>query len=238
MAPSTGNWCILWLAARHGAKAWISHKVFWTISPYEWSFPYHQWLLDEMAKQLWSRRHLAVPESLHVTHVLLQTVQGQGNSPFFEFRVLAQTLSCVCVALFCGRSAGWQGEDDQGPRPMAGARQWTFLRLEFQDGTRKAPTQDYHGSGRPHVRVLVFASSAAMQAMRLPDSLPATMPALIDPEDILPGLVEGSQLDRSGRSGWPIETGPNQWDVETGALRLQHILLRTNGEVSVRTSWT
>ena len=25
-----------------------------------------------------------------------------------------------------------------------------FLRVEFQDGTRKAPTQDYHGSGRPH----------------------------------------------------------------------------------------
>ena len=25
-----------------------------------------------------------------------------------------------------------------------------FLRVEFQDGTSKLPTQDYHGSGRPH----------------------------------------------------------------------------------------
>ena len=34
--------------------------------------PYHVWLLDEMAKELRGRLHLAVAESLHVTHVLLR----------------------------------------------------------------------------------------------------------------------------------------------------------------------
>ena len=51
-------------------------KIFWTISPYEWSMPYHQWLLDEMAKEMRGRLHLAVAESLHVTHVLIQVVRG------------------------------------------------------------------------------------------------------------------------------------------------------------------
>lgn len=51
-------------------------KIFWTISPYEWSFPYHEWILDEMAKELRGRLHLAVAESLHVTHVLIQVVRG------------------------------------------------------------------------------------------------------------------------------------------------------------------
>ena len=73
-----------------------------------------------------------------------------------------------------------------------------FARVEFQDGTRKAPTQDYHGSGRPHVHVLVFASSDAMQAMSLADSVSATMPDSLpaggvgerdEVADILPGVV-------------------------------------------------
>ena len=51
-------------------------KIFWTISPYEWSMPYHQWLLDEMAKEMRGRLHLAVAESLHVTHVLIEVVRG------------------------------------------------------------------------------------------------------------------------------------------------------------------
>lgn len=51
-------------------------KIFWTISPYEWSLPYHEWILDEMAKELRGRLHLAVAESLHVTHVLIQVVRG------------------------------------------------------------------------------------------------------------------------------------------------------------------
>ena len=48
--------------------------------------------------------------------------------------------------------------------------------MEFQDGTRKVPTQDYHGSGRPHVHVLVFACPEAVQSMSLTESISATMP--------------------------------------------------------------
>ena len=51
-------------------------KLFWTISPYEFSMPYHDWILDELSKELRGRLHLAVAESLHLTHVLVQVAQG------------------------------------------------------------------------------------------------------------------------------------------------------------------
>ena len=54
-------------------------KIFWTISPYEWSMPYHQWMLDEMAKELRGRMDLPVAETLHLTHVLLQVVRGAAG---------------------------------------------------------------------------------------------------------------------------------------------------------------
>ena len=95
-----------------------------------------------------------------------------------------------------------------------------FVRIEFQDGTRKAPTQDYHGSGRPHV--LVFCSSEAIAAMQLPQTLSATMPDPMDDDDIFPGVVESSQLDRSGRSGWPQQLQDNHWDPEQKVLQLKH----------------
>ena len=41
--------------------------LFITIAPYEWSFPYHEWVLDEMEKQLRERLHLAGAETLHMT---------------------------------------------------------------------------------------------------------------------------------------------------------------------------
>lgn len=103
-----------------------------------------------------------------------------------------------------------------------------FARIEFQDGARKAPTQDYHGSGRPHVHVLVFGSDAAVRAMSLTNTVSGTMPDSLpaedgndEPVDVLPGAVEGSQLDRDGRSGWPAQLEGNHWD-DDGVLRLQH----------------
>ena len=102
------------------------------------------------------------------------------------------------------------------------------FRVEFQDGTHKAPTQDYHGSGRPHIHVLVFASREAMESTSLPAAASASLPKDLEAgqegadaaEDILAAAVEGSQLDRSKRSGWPLEEGANRW--EGGALKLQH----------------
>ncbi|OLP85771.1 hypothetical protein AK812_SmicGene33220, partial [Symbiodinium microadriaticum] len=181
-------------------------KIFWTFSPYEWSMPYHVWLRDEMAKELRGRLHLAVAESLHVTHVLLQVVRG----------VLA------------GRTGKpsrdpWQRHLLQAVGPDGEVHPvHVFLRVEFQDGTRKAARQDYHGSGRPHIHVLVFASTQAVQCMSLPETVSASMPAAVDAQDLLPGLVSGSQLDRSGRSGWPAHEDPNGWNPATGGLQLLH----------------
>ena len=37
-----------------------------------------------------------------------------------------------------------------------------FYVLEFQNGSRKEPTQDYHGSGRVHLHLLGFADDTVM----------------------------------------------------------------------------
>ncbi|CAK8987418.1 unnamed protein product, partial [Durusdinium trenchii] len=195
------HWALIDLVRQMGYP-----KVFWTMSPYEFSMPYHAWLLDELAKDLRGRLHLAVPESLHVTHVLLQVIRGllagktgvRSKDPWK--RHLLQALDA-----------------DGRPHPVQ-----VFLRVEFQDGTRKAPTQDYHGSGRPHVHVLIFCSSAAVAAMSLPQAVSAAMPEPEDEADIFPGVVRSSQCDRSGRSGWPVESQDNRWDAEAKKLRLRH----------------
>ena len=50
--------------------------LFFTIAPYEWSFPYHDWILDEMAKSLRSRLHLPAAETLHIAHIFKELVRG------------------------------------------------------------------------------------------------------------------------------------------------------------------
>eukprot|EP00959_Pyramimonas_sp_CCMP1952_P458211 9476255-Pyramimonas_sp.AAC.1 len=40
-------------------------KMFWTMSPYEYLAPYHEWVQDEMSKSLSKRMHLPAAESLH-----------------------------------------------------------------------------------------------------------------------------------------------------------------------------
>jgi hypothetical protein len=51
-------------------------SLFITVSPFEWSTPYHFWLEDEMIKTLKSRTYLPVAETLHLAHVLAQLVGG------------------------------------------------------------------------------------------------------------------------------------------------------------------
>ena len=50
-------------------------QLFITISPYEWSFPYHQWVQDEMEKLCRKRLDLPIAETLHIAHVLTQAVK-------------------------------------------------------------------------------------------------------------------------------------------------------------------
>ena len=45
-------------------------NLFRTRAPFETTFPYHQWVLDEMMKSGKGRRQLGGPETLHMAHVL------------------------------------------------------------------------------------------------------------------------------------------------------------------------
>ena len=51
-------------------------RIFFTIAPYEWSFPYHEWVRDEMEKLLKERLVLPVAETLHMVDVMVQAVKG------------------------------------------------------------------------------------------------------------------------------------------------------------------
>ncbi|CAE7365302.1 unnamed protein product [Symbiodinium natans] len=178
-------------------------RIFFTIAPYEWSFPYHEWVRDEMQKLLKERLFLPVAETLHIVHVMVQTVKGL---------LLGRTGGR-------GRQKAWKSNifhclDEQGQA----RRLHFFLRLEYQDGTRKAATQDYHGSGRVHVHVVIFVKPEDVEQLDLAETVSATLPEDSD----LRGYVEGSQYDQDKKSGWPIHEAPTCFDRETGVWRLQH----------------
>ena len=182
-------------------------RVFFTLSPYEWTFPYHEFVRDEMNKLLRARLRLPLPEILHISHVLLQTAKGL---------LFGDT----------GKRAEWRSHVFH---PTPGRRVCGVLRLEFQDGSRKAPTQGYHGSGRPHLHVLIFCDKERLAALDVPSLFKATAP---DPKTApdLAGYVQGSQHDRhmDARGRWVCESGqdlreePTQWDEARGVWRLQH----------------
>ncbi|CAE7386170.1 PIF1 [Symbiodinium sp. CCMP2592] len=81
--------------------------LFLTIAPYEWTAPYHTWLLDEMCKAARSRTNLPVAESLHLAHLLTEVVRE----------------------LLMGQHST---DEMQG---LLGEKVVYFARLEFQDGT-------------------------------------------------------------------------------------------------------
>ena len=104
-----------------------------TIAPYECSFPYHEFIRDEMKKTAASRARSAVFETLHLAHIMTETNRGiiAGMNRTGRLKWKDYLLSCV---------------DADGMEHDVNMAQ----RLEYQDGTRKKATQDYHGSGRPH----------------------------------------------------------------------------------------
>ena len=179
-------------------------SLFITISPYEWSFPDHRFLEDELNKNLALRLDAPVLETLHIAHTLTQTVKG----------------------LLVGANDGIQDQgehlfaakDGNGKRTMVS---WV-ARLEFQDGKRKRgvgnkPPQFYHGSGRVHVHILIWLKD--LQSIDLPNKVRADLPKDDEPE--LRDLVVGSQLDWQN-SGWPRFDGDSIVDPEAGILRLHH----------------
>ena len=175
-------------------------QLFITIAPYEWSFPYHAWLEDELAKSLQARLHMPVAETLHLAHVLTQTVKG----------------------LLTGSNEGMQGEQNHvfSTSSHGGVRKWV-ARLEFQDGKRKRgqhrDPQTYHGRGTLHVHILLWLEN--MQAMNLSKDIRADIPDASEPE--LRDLVLESQLDWTS-SGWPIRKEPTRVSEDSGLLELRH----------------
>ena len=66
--------------------------AFKTWAPYEWSFPYHKWILHEMEILLRPRLELAGLETIHIVHVLVELLK--------EFVVGGNTKhgEAVCIA--------------------------------------------------------------------------------------------------------------------------------------------
>ena len=176
-------------------------SLFITIAPYEWSFPYHRWLQDELRKSLLARLEMPVAETLHLAHVLAQAVKGLLTGANEGMQAKREHLFC----------------SSEGPGKV---RHWV-ARLEFQDGKRKRHVyrqgQSYHGRGTVHVHILLWLSN--MQAMDLSSKIRAEVPGDEEPE--LRDLVVGSQLDYTS-SGWPFREEPTEVAEEEQRLRLHH----------------
>lgn len=114
--------------------------LYWTLAPWEPSFPYHQFMLDEMQKLLCSRTKLPALEAMHLAHVMLDTCRyflaGHGKQ----------------------KGRGWTQHLLGGKLPGYDVDNCVsfFTRIEYQDGSKKEGTQRYHGSGRPHVHALFW----------------------------------------------------------------------------------
>ena len=172
-------------------------KVFFTLAPYEWTFPYHKWILHDMAELLRSRIYLPYGESLHQAHVMIQTVRG----------------------LIAGKQGGTWKKQSLCANNADGDPVWIhyFTRLEFQDGTRKLPTQGYHGSGRPHIHVLLWLESIR----DIPMDKIACATTRGQTED-MKRYIRGAQDDNKLDSKWPVSKEPNHWDEEKQTYVLEH----------------
>ncbi|CAE8608166.1 unnamed protein product, partial [Polarella glacialis] len=183
--------------------------VFSTRSPLEWSFPYHVAVVNTMEKARRGRMLLPVHETLHQTHVLTQVglnFEGGHNKPAERAK------------------KGHEQQLLKLRRPDGGQVKLTsFQRVEFQDGKRKAPTQDYHGSGRAHSHSLEFVGKENRAADLAALQLDLCVSASGSSGDVLvDGYVQASQKDRQGRTPWLLHEGESHFDKETGRYVLRH----------------
>ena len=166
--------------------------LFRTRAPYEPSFPYHVWALDEMAKAGRGRQALAGPETLHMAHVLKEFDRG-------------------CFSGINRRMTGraWK-EHLLGAADGSGAQTVVNFvsRLEFQDGKRKTGTQRYHGRGTVHSHSLDFLRDVG--SIKLEEKLSASLPDRAS-DALTRGIAMDSQLDRN-KSQVPVREEPSVWD--------------------------
>ena len=184
--------------------------LFKTMAPWEWSFPYHTWVLGEMQKAGVGRMGLAGPETLHTAHVFAQLEAGLYTGHNAPVKTDAAEER---------KHPGWS--DHILADVTAAATQQPavnfFFRLEFQDGQRKLPTQRYHGSGGVHCHSLNFGGHFGRA--RLAEQMMATVPA--DDQPTLKGYMLGRPHGRDD-SGWPVELEESHWDEVLGRVRLHH----------------
>ena len=162
--------------------------LFKTMAPWEHSFPYHVFVLDEMEKGGRGMMQLACLETLHTAHVFTELNRGLYSG-------LNKTSA----------QDGWKDHLLASTQPEEGRVKTVinyFQRLEFQDGKRKLPTQDYHGSGRVHVHSLDYLQK---EHIGLERKLAATVPDVAD-QPALRGYMLGRPHGRSD-SGWPASRG-------------------------------
>ena len=99
----------------------------------------------------------------------------------------------------------------------------TFLRIEFQDGKRRAASQSYHGSGRPHSHQLDFVGKQRraedLRALKLDECVSASLdqqPATVT------AFATASQTDQQAKTPWPIYSGPNNFDPTAEEYHFHH----------------
>lgn len=102
-------------------------------------------------------------------------------------------------------------EDGQNPR----CRINFAARLEYQDGKRKAASQEYHGRGAIHLHAVIFAED--LGSLNLHEKLFATELPAGHP---LRGHIL-DQLSYSG-SGWPVCEEASRWNPTEEAIQLEH----------------
>ncbi|CAJ1330913.1 unnamed protein product, partial [Effrenium voratum] len=179
--------------------------IFATHSPLEWSWPNHCHILDAMRK---GRLQHEVYEALHQAHLLTQigknfVVGGEGR----ERRGHEEELQLLQRQRLDGSEASVV----------------SFLRLEFQDGKRRDPSQDYHGSGRAHAHQLVYVGSERrdedVEALRLELCVQATLE--VEPAS-LRGFVVASQLDGNGKTPFPVHEGASHYNSNIRAYEFLH----------------
>ena len=151
-APWTPQYWKIRHAAVLDLQAQCGYPVaFVTWAPFEWSAPYHEWILQQMSQLGRQRLGLAGPESLHLAHLLTE---------------LFREWLCGGARKAGDASALWQHPLFSGIGPNGRKVRVNFVgRLEFQDGKRKEATQDYHGRGAVHLHGLLF--SEHIQNMKL-----------------------------------------------------------------------
>ena len=182
-------------------------------------------------------------------HDLINWVTQTSTGPWRLTSAAIRTMSCCwtrCRSCFanacafqpwnrctsptpCGRYVVVSSPGAESPTARAGhatAGKWPrrregalFTRVEFQDGSRKAGTQQYHGSGRPHVHALFWVPD--LQAADLPSVVSATE-EWPEQQQNLAAYVRGSQRDEAGDSRWPVHVRENVFDAESQQLQLRH----------------